>query len=104
MQAGVDASVMQLATDQFESRLHAAAAMYVQALHSLPVASSPPQVPEQSPQMVAVDDAASYSIQEGSDGGAFIISYSPLCLLKPTHEQNCTADASMSTACGCRTD
>lgn len=70
MQAGVDASVLQEATKHFESRLHTAAAMYVQALHSLPITSTVTQSTVQAPDTAADRDIEAYSAEAAHGTGA----------------------------------
>lgn len=70
MQAGVDASVLQEATKHFESRLHTAAAMYVQALHNLPITSAAVQSTVQAPDTAADRDLEAYSAEAAHGTGA----------------------------------
>lgn len=65
---------MQRATTAFESRLHAAAAMYVQALHHLPVASGPAETAMQALQVAADCTPESYSPQGEANGGMSMVS------------------------------
>ena len=70
MQAGVDASALQEATTHFESRLHTVAAMYVQALHSLPITSPVAQSTVHAIDTAADTDLEAYSAEAAYGTGA----------------------------------
>ena len=83
---------MQTATIVFESRLHAAAAMYVQALHHLPVAGEPAQIAAQAVQMTGNSDPESFGMQGGSSEGTHAVSCSGPCLVRSSlRAKVCTA-------------
>ena len=68
-QAGVNANVIQRASLHFESRLHTAAAAYVQGLHSLSMTSNLGQGSLQAFQIETYSDSESYSAHGESDQG-----------------------------------